>query len=108
MPVVCVLSGAITLVPVNAGAEEPLDDAQSVFTTLSEHLGAWQNIEPTFDSAIEVITTELEKIQFTGSGRAPVGRQDTLRAHRVGGLADALEVTVGSKRPAMGPQEMVP
>jgi hypothetical protein len=47
-----------------------------------------KTIELTFDSDIEVITPELEKIQFTNSGEALLSRPDKLRAHRVGGYAD--------------------
>lgn len=38
----------------------------------------------TFDSAIEVITPQLEKIQLANSGEALLNRPDKLRAHRVG------------------------
>ena len=37
---------------------------------------------------IEVITPQLEKIQFTNSGKMLLSRPDKLRAHRVGGYAD--------------------
>ena len=51
-------------------------------------MGSQQTIHLTFDSDIEVITPQLEKIQFTNSGDALLSRPDKLRAHRVGGYAD--------------------
>jgi len=43
---------------------------------------------------IEVITPELEKIQFTNSGEAMLRRPDRLRAHRVGGYADVASTSM--------------
>ena len=85
---VFILLLAAGLVPVGAGAEEPLDDARSILKTMSDYVSSQQTFEFTFDSDIEVITPEIEKIQFTNSGSALVSRPDKLRAHRVGGYAD--------------------
>ena len=42
----------------------------------------------TYDSDIEVITTNLQKIQFTSSGQVQLSRPDKLRATRTGGYRD--------------------
>ena len=55
---------------------------------MSDYVGSQKTIELTFDSDIEIITPELEKIQFTNSGKAVLSRPDKLRAHRVGGYSD--------------------
>lgn len=55
---------------------------------MSDYVGSQKTIEVTFDSDIEVITPQLEKIQFTNSGEALLSRPDKLRAHRVGGYSD--------------------
>ncbi len=55
---------------------------------MSDYVGSLKTIELTFDSDIEVITPELEKIQFTNSGETLLSRPDKLRAHRVGGYSD--------------------
>ena len=68
--------------------QEPLGDAQMILKAMSEYVAGQRTIELTFDSAIEVITPELEKIQFTSSGSALVSRPDKIRAHRVGGFSD--------------------
>ena len=63
-------------------------DAKAVLKAMSDYVGSQKTIELTFDSDIEVITPQLEKIQFTNSGQALLSRPDKLRAHRVGGYAD--------------------
>lgn len=63
-------------------------DARGILKAMSDYVGRQQAIELTFDSDIEVITPQLEKIQFTNSGEALLSRPDKLRAHRVGGYAE--------------------
>ena len=63
-------------------------DARTILKAMSDYVGSQKNIELTFDSDIEVITPQLEKIQFTNSGEALLNRPNNLRAHRVGGYAD--------------------
>jgi hypothetical protein len=63
-------------------------DAKAILKAMSDYVGSQQTIEITFDSAIEIITPQLEKIQFTNSGGALLRRPDKLHAHRVGGYAD--------------------
>lgn len=84
----CILLVGVALVPVKVQAEEPFDDARLILKAMSEYVSSQQIIELTFDSDIEVITPELEKIQFTNSGGALVNRPDKLRAHRVGGYSE--------------------
>lgn len=79
---------AMGFMPFDLPAEEQLDDARSILKSMADYVSSQQNIELTFDSDIEVITPELEKIQFTNSGEAQVSRPNRLRAHRVGGYAD--------------------
>jgi hypothetical protein len=63
-------------------------DAKAILKAMSDYVSSQQTIEVTFDSDIEVITPQLEKIQFTNSGELLLSRPDKLRAHRVGGYAD--------------------
>ena len=63
-------------------------DAKSILKATADYLGSQQTIELKFDSDIEVVTPELEKIQFANSGEVLLHRPDKLRAHRVGGYAD--------------------
>jgi len=63
-------------------------DARSILKAMSDYVGSQQTIGFTFDSSIEVITPQLEKIQFTNSGSALLSRPDKFRAHRTGGYSD--------------------
>ena len=66
----CITLVAMGFLPVDLGAEEPLDEASAILKAMSEYVASERNIELTFDSAIEVITPQLEKLQFTSSGGA--------------------------------------
>lgn len=70
----------------NAMAEE--NDALSILKSMTDYMSKQAVIEFTFDSDIEIITPQLEKIQFTNSGEALLSRPNMLRAHRKGGYAD--------------------
>ena len=77
-----------TLAAAPARAQAQGSDAKSILKAMSDYVSGQKTIELTFDSDIEVITPQLEKIQFTNSGEALLSRPDKLRAHRVGGYAD--------------------
>ena len=64
------------------------EDAKLILKAMAGYLSAQQTMSFTFDSAIEVITPQMEKIQFTNSGEALLSRPDKLRARRVGGYSD--------------------
>jgi len=81
-----VLVASLTVAP--ARAQPKASDAKSILKAMSNYVSSQKTIELKFDSDIEVITPELEKIQFTNSGEALLSRPDKLRAHRVGGYAD--------------------
>lgn len=83
---VSVLVAALTAAPARTPAEG--GDARSVLKAMSDYVSSQRTIELTFDSDIEVVTSQLEKIQFTNSGEALLSRPDKLRAHRAGGYAD--------------------
>ena len=76
----------LTAVPTGAQPQE--NDATSILKAMSDYVGSQKTIELAFDSDIEVITPQLEKIQFTNSGQALLRRPDKLRAHRISGHAD--------------------
>ncbi|MCB2147088.1 MAG: DUF2092 domain-containing protein [Deltaproteobacteria bacterium] len=77
-----------TLAVASAGAQPQGSDAKSILKKMSAYVSSQKTIALTFDSDIEIITPQLEKIQFTNSGEAILSRPDKLSAHRVGGYAD--------------------
>ena len=55
---------------------------------MSDYVGSQKSISATFDSDIEVITPDLQKIQFASSGQVQLSRPDKIRIRRTGGYAD--------------------
>ena len=83
---VSALAAAFMVVPIRAQAAE--SDATGILKTMSDYVGSQKSIKLAFDSDIEIITPQLEKIQFTNSGEAFLSRPNKLRAHRMSGHAD--------------------
>ena len=71
-----------------AGAARADDDAAAIVKAMSDYVAAQQTISATFDTSIEVVTPQIEKIQFTSSGSLDLKRPNQFRAHRLGGYAD--------------------
>lgn len=82
------LTLALALALAAQGAQAQAPDAKAFLKSMSDYVSSQKTIELSFDSDIEVITPELEKLQFTSSGELLLSRPDKLRAHRVGGYAD--------------------
>jgi hypothetical protein len=87
------LGGALSAVTAAVASET---DATAILKALSDYMSAQSTISLTFDSDIEVITPQMEKIQFTNSGEVLLSRPDKLRARRVGGYSD-VELIFDSK-----------
>jgi len=85
-----VLLGAILTMGISlvspASAEN--GDAEKLLKGMADYVASQKNLAVTFDSDIEVITSHLQKIQFTSSGQVQLSRPDKLRATRTGGYRD--------------------
>src|SRR5436190_2202373 len=64
------------------------DDAGKILKAMSDYMASQKTLSMTFDADIEVITSELQKIQFTSSGQVQLSRPDKLRATRTGGYTN--------------------
>lgn len=64
------------------------NDAYTILKAMSDYVSSQKTIQLSFDSDIEIITPQLEKIQFTNSGDASLSRPNKLHAHRVGGFSE--------------------
>lgn len=64
------------------------DDPAKILKSMSDYLAGQKILSASFDSDIEIITPELQKIQFASSGQIKLGRPDKLRVRRTGGYAD--------------------
>jgi hypothetical protein len=64
------------------------DDAGQIVKAMSDYLASQTTISAVFDTDIEVITPELQKVQFASSGAVQLSRPDKLHATRTGGYSD--------------------
>jgi hypothetical protein len=64
------------------------DDASQILKAMSDYLASQKTISAAFDSNLEVITPQTEKIQFTSSGTLLLRRPNEIRLTRTGGYAD--------------------
>lgn len=69
-------------------AKAQSNDADKILKAMSDYVTNQKTLSVTFDSDIEVVTPNLQKIQFTSSGRVYLNRPDKLRAVRTGGYTD--------------------
>ncbi len=82
-----ILLGTILTIGVSfapqAGAEN--GDAEKLLKGMADYVSSQKTLTVTYDSDIEVITSKLQKIQFTSSGQVQLSRPNKLRATRTGG-----------------------
>ena len=75
------LALAATLV-VTPAARAQDDDAAKILKSMSDYMASQKSFSLSFDTDIEVITSEIQKIQFASSGKLLLSRPDKLRASR--------------------------
>jgi hypothetical protein len=76
---------AVAASPASAQTSE---DAPKILRAMTDYVAAQTNISATYDADVEVITPQLQKIQFTSSGQLAVSRPDKIRVTRSGGYSD--------------------
>jgi len=65
-----------------------VNDAGKILKAMSDYVTKAKTVSAKFDASIEIITPDLQKIQFNSSGTLMQHRPDKLRATRTGGYAD--------------------
>jgi len=95
-PFPAIAASAVVLMLSMAGTARAEDDAAKILKASTDYVAAQKSISATFDSDIEAITPDLQKIQFTSSGQMKLSRPDKLRIRRTGGYAD-VELTYDGK-----------
>ena len=98
---VAVMGLALTAVPIGSTAQAE-DDAGKILKAMSDYVGKQKSISVAFDTDIEVITPEIQKIQFASSGTVLMNRPDKLHATRTGGYADVELVFDGKTVSVLG------
>lgn len=64
------------------------DDPARILKAMADYMVGQKSISASFESDIEIITPDLQKIQFASSGQLKLNRPDKLRIRRTGGYAD--------------------
>jgi hypothetical protein len=76
--------GMATPQPAHAAEAE----AKSLLKAMSDYLAAQQAISFDYDTSLEIVTAELQKLALASSGTMTVNRPDKVRATRSGGFAE--------------------
>ena len=69
---------------------------ESLLKAMSDYMAAQNSISFNYDSNLEIVTTEGQKLGLASSGTIEISRPDKIRASRTGGFAD-VELTFDGK-----------
>ena len=72
------------------------NEAKTLFKAMSDYVAGQKAISFKYDSNIEIVTPDLQKLTFASSGTTTVNRPDKIRVTRTGGFAD-VELTYDGK-----------
>lgn len=70
-------------------------EAKAIVTAMSEYLGSQAALSFDYESTVEVITTDAQKLSITSSGSLAMERPDKLHVTRTGGFAQVAGVFDG-------------
>ncbi|SDA98573.1 DUF2092 domain-containing protein [Sinorhizobium sp. NFACC03] len=77
-------------------------EAKNLLKAMSDYLASQKAISFTYDSNLEVVTGEHQKLLLASSGKIELGRPDKLRATRFGGFANVEMVFDGKTVTLLG------
>ncbi len=78
-----------TMLAVAPRVQAQENDALRILKAMSDYLTSQSGFSAEFDVDLEVITPDIQKIQFSSSGKVSLSRPDKLRAERLGGYSHA-------------------
>ena len=91
-----------TLLSITLSAQAQDQDALKILKKMTDYVSSQKVISATYATDIEVITNDLQKIQFASSGEMLLSRPDKVRAMRKGGYADVELVFDGKTLSVLG------
>ncbi len=78
----------VVLASAAAQADVPVQsDARALLKAMSDYIAAQPSFSFTYNSTLEAVTKENQKLEFVSSGGVTVSRPDKIRATRTGGFA---------------------
>jgi hypothetical protein len=72
------------------------DEAKALLKAMSDYMASQTAISMTYDTSVEAVTTDGQKIQVAASGNIDMNRPDKIRVTRTGGFAD-VEIVYNGK-----------
>ena len=91
-----VLAAGVSLASMFPASAADDEAAKALFRKMSDYLIEQKTISFTYDSSLEIVTSELQKLRFASSGTLTLSRPDKIRMSRAGGFAD-VEITFDGK-----------
>jgi len=82
-------------------------DAKRLLKAMSDHLAAQKALSFEYDAALEIVTTEDQKIALASSGSVVLNRPDKIRTTRAGGFVDVETFFDGDLLTILGKNENV-
>ena len=76
--------------------------AKSLIKTMSDYMSAQKNISFNYDTILEVVTKDQQRLALAGSGTVTINRPDKLRSSRASGFADIEMVFDGKTLTLLG------
>jgi hypothetical protein len=99
---IAALAASLAFVAPTGAAGATPDDAKDILKKMTDYIAAQKNVSAKYDSDIEVVTTQGQKISFASSGKILIQRPDKLRASRTGGYSDVDMVFDGKTLSILG------
>jgi hypothetical protein len=98
------LSVAVLAVGIGTAAVARADEAEAknLLKAMSDYLAGATTISFNYDSDLEIVTTDLQKLEFASSGTVSLSRPDKIRVTRTGGFADVEMVFDGKQLTVLG------
>ena len=86
--------------PASARADEA--EAKNLLKAMSDYLAGQTAISFAYDSDLDAVTGDLQKLKFASSGTVSLSRPDKIRVTRTGGFADVEMVFDGKRLSVLG------
>jgi hypothetical protein len=100
------LSAAVVVGVVGTGtgdvARADEGEARNLLKAMSDYMAGETTISFNYDSDLEVVTSDLQKLKFASSGTVSLSRPDKIRVTRTGGFADVEMVFDGKQLTVLG------
>jgi len=90
------------LVCVNFVDSAAAQEANAIVKAMSAYLASQESITFDFDTGLEVITPQSQKLQFNSSGNVAISRPDRFRLRRTGGYVDVELIADGKTLTVFG------